>query len=470
MKDIIIYGNSVGVLVTALELSKEKNNNIILINPNKNWGGYFGGILINDIKFDIGMNLFEFTSYLDKENIDILNYNPSIKSESGKYSNLILEYVKKIIPTHFVETPKIYWDDKYFNDYYISNSLEILNEISIEDKKIIKSELNIILKNTEKFHAKFKNTNSEKFYKYDLFTVSKLNHGSFFHEKFIDPLIIKILNIESNKIPSILHRIPWAPLYYPETLLNKLLNNNISQIQQSVFEYPDLSTFSKFSDNIFDLVKTKKNVKLFNDKITDIDFNKNSIHTESNVNFDFDNLILGCDIVEYYTLCNKNQERPIFEKANFIFIFCRLATVDVIKKFSVLFINDENIPIYRITNQTILEGKNSDFTDLIFEINADYFKNKFNTSIELIVHESLLKLKIVNTYNPIFQEIRNFDNAVNLPTFNNLDLYNKLKEKIVINKNLHFIGNITSLFANSFNDNIIQALQITKIINNDFKR
>ena len=50
------------------------------------------------------------------------------------------------------------------------------------------------------------------------------------------------------------------------------------------------------------------------------------------------------------------------------------------------------------------------------------------------------------------------------------ELYNKIKEEITLCNNVHFIGNINSLFANSFNDNIIQALQITKIINDDYKR
>jgi uncharacterized protein YeeX (DUF496 family) len=129
-----------------------------------------------------------------------------------------------------------------------------------------------------------------------------------------------------------------------------------------------------------------------------------------------------------------------------------------------LFIVDNDIPIYRITNQSILEGNQSEYYDIVLEINLDFLNNNFSESTFEIVKKSLLKMKILNKFNPIFLEIKEFRNAVNLPTFDNIKKYNIIKENITVQKNIHFIGNINSLFSNSFNDNIIQALFVAKKI------
>jgi hypothetical protein len=465
MKNIIIYGNSVGVLVSAIELSKNLNNNITIINSSKNWGGYFGGILINDNKFDIGMNLFEFTSLITESNANLLNYNPNIKSESGKYSQIITEYVKNRIKTHVVKTPEIYLHNKFYDDYYISNSLDFLENLNFEFKKTLTNELFACIESITDHHAKFKNEKYEQFTEYDFNTISISNHGLTFHQNFIEPLISKILYIDCKTIPANLHRIPWAPLYYPETLLNKINNNDYYQFYKSEFEYPYLNNFACFSDNLFREIVTKKNINIVHDKILDISCKENSITLYENNKYEYDELIIGCDISEYNSICDKNNDFGVFEKANFLFIFARFPYSQVIKNFSVLFIQDKEIPMYRITNQTNLEGKVANYCDFIFEFNNDYLKNNFNESPEQLMKDTLFKLNIISDYNPLFIETKEFNNAVNLPTFNNIKLYNQIKSNIKLKDNINYIGNINSLFSNSFNDNIIQALQIIKKIN-----
>jgi hypothetical protein len=464
MKNILIYGNSVGVLVSGLELSNDSNNKISIINPTKNWGGYFGGIIINGNKFDIGMNLLEFTSFISNNEADLLNYNPNIKSESGKYSKIVTEYVKNVIETQKVRTPEIYINKTFYKDYYISNSLEFLNNIDLEVKENIVKELTSNIENVKNLHAKFKNINSDLFSYIDFKTVSLKNHGSTFHDLFLEPLINKILFISSISMPAILHRIPWAPLYYPETLLNKLTSKNSFEIDVTEFEYPTLNKFSVFSERLFATLESKDNIEIIQNKIMKIDSKKNQLFLMSNELLQYDELIIGCDITEYASLSDKNNESQEFEKANFNFIFARFNRSDFLKDFSILFIVDNDIPIYRITNQSILEGNQSEYYDIVLEINLDFLNNNFSESTFEIVKKSLLKMKILNKFNPIFLEIKEFRNAVNLPTFDNIKKYNIIKENITVQKNIHFIGNINSLFSNSFNDNIIQALFVAKKI------
>ena len=411
------------------------------------------------------MNLYEFTSFITNSNVNLFNYNPQIKSESGKYSKIIEEYVKNRLITHKVKTPEIYINNNFYNDYYISNSLDFLENINLDTKNTIKKELITCLEISSEHHAKFKNNNYNHFSKHDFNTISIINHGVTFHQNFIEPLITKILYINSKIIPAILHRIPWAPLFYPETLLNKIINKDHFQIDKSEFEYPTLYNFSKFSDDLYKDILTKNNIDIIQDKIINISTKENLITISNKKSYEYDELIIGCDITEYYSLSNINDEIPLFEKTNYVFIFARFPYSQIIKQFSVLFILDLEIPIYRITNQSNLEGISADYCDFIFEINADYLKNNFNERIDLLIKNTLINLKIIREYNPLFIEIKEFNNAINLPTFNNLELYNKIKKSIKTKSNINFIGNINALFSNSFNDNIIQALLITKKLN-----
>lgn len=469
MKKVIIYGGSVGALVLTKELLKNKDLNVILINPSKSWGGYFGGLKINDTSFDIGMNLFEFTSFIS-ESDSILDYNPHIKSITGKFSNIIENYIKDHISTRLVDTPEVYYNGKFSSDYYISNSLELFSNLEIENKVKLIEELQDIVSEKNALHASNKNINPNLFYQESYEKASKLNHGLTFHTLFIEPFIQKILNINSNSFPAILHRIPWAPLYYPETLLSSLEGNISETFLVSKFEYPQNESFSIIINKLYDYISSQNNIKILNDKVINIDCSENLIQLETGSSFNYDELVLSLDITDCYKILGNNDTKVEFKKASFIFLFIRLPKDDIKKDFSVLFILDSKIPFYRITNQTNLKNNtNEKYVDLIIEFNADYLEKILGLDFDLRVSvESILfEMDLLFSFNPEIFDIKRFNNAINLPTFDNVELYTKIKSQIILKDNINFIGNVNNFFANSFNDNLIQALLISKKINHD---
>ncbi len=466
MKNLIIYGGNIGAMLLAKELAQNEEFNIILINPSKYWGGYFGGIAVNGFNFDLGMNLFEFTSFCSDSD-SILDYNPNIKSESGKYSKIIETLVKNEIDTHIVKTPLVYVNGNYFKDYYISNSLEVLCNLDNKNRMSIIRDLQAIVANKSFLHASNKNINPELFYDESYHTASILNHGATFHSLLIEPLVKKILNISSQTIPAILHRIPWAPLYYPETLLAYLNNNFSETITVSQFEYPKNENFSIFVDNLFRIISNLNNVQLLTDKLVDFNSLEKVVTLESQTKLNYDHIVFGVDIAEYDKICANQDDLGDFEKASFIFIFVRFPKAEVKLDFSVLFILDADIPIYRITNQTNLKESQSDnYVDWIIEINSDYLAENTDPDVSTrnLIQSILIRMELLISFNPNIFEIKHLKNAINLPTFKNIYLFDKLKSRITINDNINFIGNINNLFANSFNDNLIQALLISKKI------
>jgi hypothetical protein len=468
MKQVIIYGGTFGSLVLAKELSINKDFNVVIINPSKSWGGYFGGIDINGNNFDIGMNLFEFTSFFNNED-DVFKYDSFVKSNSGKFSKIIKNYVKEMIVTRIVDTPEVYFNDNFFPDYYISNSLEILSSLDIVIRDELIKELKNLVSKTKPLHASNKNIDSDLFYRESYLTASLINHGSTFHSIFIEPFIRKILNISSCSFPAILHRIPWAPLYYPETLLNSL-EGNFSETIVSEFEYPENQNFSFLSNRLFDEICSIGNIKAYNDKVIEVNCTDNVIRLESGSSLIYDELIMGVDVMENYRIFGNDDSVLEFEKANFSFLFIRLPKKDIKKVFSVLFILDSKIPFYRITNQSNLKNNtNESFVDLIVEFNSDYFEEITGGNLDLrnLTGSILLQMGLIFAFNPDIFEFKKFKNAINLPTFSNIELFNKIKSRIYSKSNVNFIGNTNNLFANSFNDNLIQALLISKKINYD---
>lgn len=467
MKNIIIYGGSVGCMALAKELCKNQDLKIILINPSKSWGGYFGGINVNGVNFDVGMNLFEFTSFCS-ESSDIMDYNPDIKSDSGKYSKMIESFVKKEIETHVVDTPLIYWNSAYTKDFYISNSLDILSNLEKDKRRLIIKDLEDLVSEKNKLHASNKNLMPELFYKESYFNVSLINHGFKFHSIFIEPLIKKILNISTQDFPAILHRIPWAPLFYPETLLNHFMGNLSKRIQVSQFEYPNKENFSVIVDKLLKSISNVDNIQLIMDKVVNLNYIENVVTLESEIKLNFSHLVIGVDITEYHKILGNEETLEEFDKASLIFLFIRLPKSEVEMDFSVLFILDQLIPFYRITNQTNLKNQQTvDYVDFIIEFNSDYLDDKIglNTELKNLIESHLISMGVIEVFNPIIFEIKYFKNAINLPTFNNINHFNQLKSRISDRDNVYYIGNINNLFANSFNDNLTQALLISKKIN-----
>ena len=465
MKKIVICGNGLGVVVLALELSNSKNIDVTVINSKNIWGGYFGGIESNGVRFDLGMNLFEFKSYIDSSS-NIFDYNPYVKSDSGRFSDLIEDYIKNVIETEIVDTPNVYFRGSYYKDYYISNSLEILSALTDEEKFEMIAELKLILMNPNNLHARNKNKNPELFYKYSYLEVSLANHGRLFHDKFIEPLVLKILNIESNDIPAVFHRIPWAPLFYPESLLDYLASNR-SPFLEAEFEYPKKKNFSALVDKLVGRMLDKQNVQVLNEQVASINFKKKEVILETKNKIAFDELIYGNDLLDFDGINNKSENLVQFRKENFTFVFIRVKGIDVRSNFSVLFIVDSNVPCFRITNQSNLKKcVEKDYIDLIIEFNTSRFEESLDSFLDVsdMIGHYLNELRVVEVFKPVFIDIRHFKNALTLPTFDNVCLYDEIKSRVDKIEDVHFIGNVNAMYANSFNDNIVQALLISKKI------
>ena len=285
------------------------------------------------------------------------------------------------------------------------------------------------------------------------------------------PLCDKICNLPSDQIPALFHRVPWAPLFYPETLL-AFLQDSRPAFAKTSFHYPKAAHFSSLTNQLVSKIQNKKNIVILRNKITKIKAgNMFSISLDNSENVNSDKLVWAMDLARYVNA--KDQTQPeTFDKTSIAFLFFEIQTDSLKKKISTLYVLDTKYSIYRITNQTYCSGENTTHSKIVIEINYDYHKknNVKCTETDLIAYSinALKELDIIDKDQAIINVAAKIIlNALNLPTLKNFYKFESMYNKVVNEKqeNLLLIGPSSGFSSSSLNDQIVQGLKIAALFN-----
>jgi hypothetical protein len=463
--DFIIYGNNIAALVSALQLGKK--HKVALINPVPNWGAHFAGTVIDDIKYDVGMNFFEFTTFHPQSD-DLLSYNPMIRNDSARFFHLVESFFYYRLPIVQVPEPKCCVMDAWEDDIIISNNFDILKKLPEEIQLNIKKELQAILDSgPNPLHARNKSTDEALFLQTDYKTVSVANHGQTFHDLFIEPICRKIFNLSSSQIPALFHRTAWAPLFYPETLLDAFAGKETFR-SPTLFHYPREGYFAKAvevlvgeiqqSSNISIITKKPKNL-VFEDKTTIIDFEDGSISGNK--------LVWTSDLSTLLSLNGIKLDPYQSQKASLVLVFLQMDTKRLKKQFSTVYVCDMETCIYRATNQDYAAQTNNPTSRLVFEMNHDLLLEKGITDNEAIVKHVVDFLTseeiITDAFSPDLFTVKVLKNSVNLPVRPNYYNFQKMHKLAAENCGVvELIGTASGFTSASFNDQVVQALKLEK--------
>lgn len=459
--DFIVFGNNTGAIVAAIELGKTQK--VAIINPTSNWGAHFAGVRFNGKNFDLGMNFFEFTSFHKPSN-NLMSYNPEVRNDSARFFSLVEKFIKSRIDVTTVESLELFANNMFGEDLIVANNLDVLRKLPNDITEKIKSELEQIIKKEKgKLHASQKKLNEQLFLETSYFDVSIANHGLTFHNLFIEPMCKKIFNISSKDIPALFHRIAWAPLFYPETLLQAIERKE--QLDPTIFHYPREGNFGVILDELMRELKSNNNITILSQKI--IEINKtNQLEIKLENEYIYSEKLIWCsDLISFLQSTKVVLPSIQFQKASITILFSNVNSSNICRNFSCLNVCD-NGPIYRITNQEFSAGvKKTDSIRLVVEYNYDYLNDAgYNSNEEILelTNQFLLQNKILK--NPLNIEqtmIKTIKNAINLPTYDNINNYQKL-----LNLTLDFlpevelIGPASGFVSTSFNDQIVQGLKL----------
>jgi protoporphyrinogen oxidase len=358
----------------------------------------------------------------------------------------------------------------YAGDLVMANSLEILRMLPEAIRRKIKEELEVIIKSGDKkLHASQKKLNEPLFMNTSYEAVSRANHGDTFHDMIIEPLCEKIFNMSSKDCPALLHRIIWTPLFYPETLLKGLEGKE--DMAPTMFHYPKEAYFAAITESFVKEIKANPNITIMAQKITDI---------KKNADYEFN---LGTESItaKQVVWCNDlnsllgsaKVEVPEYVpgKASVSIVFCSTAASNIKRGFSCLYVCDASNPVYRITNQEYAAAKqNSDKVKLVLEFNYDVLTSMGldnNEKVLANMNAFLLQHGIIHkALGPEEMTLKSIKNAVNLPTLNNYNNFEKLFNlTLKMFPEMELVGPASGFVSTSYNDQIVQGLKIGKKYN-----
>lgn len=449
--DYIILGGNLASLVCAKELG-ERGKSVALVASPAAIGGHFSENQTLGFGFDLGMVLLEFDSYRDQKS-DIALYNENVLGDAGHFSEAVENYVARYVESKRVSGIYVSKNQKLVNDYYISNNLTGLSVLfSSEDKDKIKIELRECVGSTD-CHPREK-ASGEVFDGLSFHECSVKNHGPTLHREIFEPLTRKVTNLVSDELLAKYHRLFWAPIFYPETLLQSLSEKE-SALKPTEFRYPKKGNIAQLAQGIFRDINKNRNVMVL-DSISGLAYEEGSWTDKEGLQSkkiisSLPQSVLAKIVGAQYEEQDKSSYALVFVKVQGSF------------DFEIIFNADENYKFFRLINSSNLsEKEGSEVSFLIIEYNYDYVGGDefFDQSLyRQDLSQFFADYGIDRAVKIISDSRVLLKNKLVFPTLNNINVSKSNTEKLGEIDDLVLMGPSLGMGASSMNDQIIQALK-----------
>lgn len=460
--DFAVVGNNVAAMVAATELGRG-GNAVLLWNPTPQWGAHFGGLAIAGRRFDIGMNLLEFTSFAT-QSVEIETYVAAVRNDVARFTTIIREYVGGLVDYTVADTPQSLLQGNFAPDVVVANQLSLLDTLEPELRQRVASELTACvaaLQANPALHARNKLRQPEQFASLDYRTVSRANHGETLHELLIEPVCRRILGLSAADVSALLHRVAWTPLYYPETLLAQL-QGTPPTLPPTDFFYPRAGAFSAVVDALERRTRETPGLDRRRDKLEQIEPAGASWTLNGGVRAR--RLVWAQRPGQLAALLGGEDDFAGYRKAS---VYVAFATVDRdawVRRFSTVFVLDAESPIYRLTDQTWSGGQDLPEATCSIEISSAASSWPLD-DLPWLTGEltgQLSRLGVLRSNRGlVVHAVKHFKDAIVAPTPANrsraLANQGRLAAKY---PEVELIGAGAPFGAGSFNDHITQGLRL----------
>jgi len=412
------------------------------------------------------MNLLEFTSYaVQSDEID--TYSALVRNDVARFTDLVRDYISGLLDYVEAEVPQSLLSGSFAPDFVLANRLDLLTSFSDRLREQIGTELTNCIAAFEKapaLHARNKLKRAELFASVSYQIVSRANHGPTLHELLIEPVCRRALGLSTDEVSALLHRVAWAPLYYPETLLQHL-RGSPPILPPTQFFYPRAGSVAAVVCALEERVSSMPSVELFRDKLCSL--------TGSDAGWTVNSLCRGRRLVwgartgQFADLSGGEDDFSDYRKTSVHVAFVTIHRASFVRRFSTLFVLDPDSPIYRITDQTWAAGGDSDEATCTIEIASAtatswLLEDRSATTCE--ISDQLVRLGVMDKKDGLtLHAIKYFKDAIVAPTPSNreraLENHRQLSAR---NPEVDFIGAGAPFGAGSFNDNVAQGLRLAR--------
>lgn len=250
---IEVAGNNLAAIVCCSELIRNGIPVRHLSNEDFRLGGHFAGFIYKEKRIDLGMVLLE--PRLDLEETDIVKYRGQSGQEVNQFNQAVFHWLASRNVSLNSISVHSYFRNKLTGDVVIADDLSFLDLLHDSEKQTIIDEISLRIRES-KYHPRNK-TQSSYFQKTCLQDVYYEIYGELFSNYLLDNLEL-LAGVNGLKVAAQFHRLLWAPLYYPETVLSYLKTGH-SGIPVLEFFVPEKDSVAQLIQNIIEEMNRSSN-------------------------------------------------------------------------------------------------------------------------------------------------------------------------------------------------------------------
>lgn len=397
------------------------------------------------------MMLLEFDFYQEPET-DLSRYDAGILGHAGKFSGAVEQYLGEYFEWREVRQIQVALDTEIIDDYYIANHLNGLPGLFDEAEKAeIQKELKAGAA-SEEFHPRVKAT-SEAYDTVSYAQASMINHGKTLHNMLMEPLVRRVTNLPSEALLARYHRMFWAPLYYPETLLANFTGE--ASLSPARFHHPIGVPISRLSKMLY--AELADGCVLVNELISLKRQGENWL-----VNDELKSNQVGCSLPQSMLAKLLGLDSAPLNRSSYLLVFLKVeGEIDC----EVLF-NASNVSsLFRLVNQSRLRGEKESTNCLCVEYNLDLAESVDQKFVDnqryledirvFIEHFELGEFRVVDS------SVIELRERIVFPEIDNIRLATENSRKLE-GQRLWLMGPSIGMIGSSLNDQVIQAQRLVQ--------
>ncbi len=471
---LAIVGNALSVVVAATERAR-RGRRTVVINPGGPWGAYFAGVQADGRRWDAGMVAYEFTSFRQPGTPPPLaSYDPMVRNDIGRFVGVVQDYIQGRQPTRVVEAPQMWIDGHWQPDLLLANGLAALPRLACAAAARAELAASVDAARASPWHARRKNDwaadgRGPDGRLLDCETVSRINHGRVLHEAVFAPFARQVLGRDASHLAALYHRIPWLPLYWPETLL-AWLEGRPQALPPTEFSHPVGASVADLCATLGAELAAAPQVDCRLQKLQSVEAGARgyTLRLADGATVHAQRLAWALSPHQGLAACGQDVPAPPEQRLPLLLAFLRLPRAALSRSFSVVHLAAADTGLYRVNHASDCAGEfESSDVRLVVEAHPEVLQARHGALVDdattlRAVLDDLARLGIVRPEaTPGFVKLVRMAGALPLPTAEGLSAYADQRAALLRGlPGVQPIGNSAGPFATALSDQIVQGLTL----------
>ena len=484
-KPLVVVGNSLAVLVAATERA-HKGLPTVVVAPGKGLGGYFSGVEVHGKLRDAGMVLYEFSSFREPAREPGLDtYNPMKRNDIGRFCAVVRAYVQRNQRTRSIGVPQMWTQGRMLDDMMLGNGISSVRKLA--NASTIRSELAEVVQrvraDTSIYHPANKSAwpvageepadwhlgPGRNGLRFDCDSVSRVVHGEMLHETLFEGFSRQVMNRDAAHLSALYHRLPWLPLYWPETLLAEL-DGKAMAMQPTRISSPDGEPVAAFCRRLANEVRQSPLVSLVEDSVTSLVQHANGFRIRLRQHGEMNAARVAWALTPGQGVSAAGGEASSCKGSRLPLAlgFFDFPESELVQQHGFVHAISSDVGCYRVTNSTLNGSVTEEgIVSLVVEANPEHMLSvhgsmKDDRALLNALQKDIARMGIVKDGAVAKRtDLRTFDGALPLPTHEAVESFIYDQSCLLrLCPSIELLGASAAPFAMGLSDQIVQGLQL----------